>query len=321
VSEVEAARAASDRRGVGRPPLAERALALARRRDVQRAAALSLLVLTVGTLAWLIASHLDELRSAPWRLEPARLLLGLALQAAAIGIDALIWVDISHRLGATWDPRRDLRVYAYSLLARRLPGAIWHVVGRAAFYSDAGLGRRVGVMGSAIEAGLLVLTGVAVALAAFPAIRPFGAAAGLLLLVVSPLLFRPAMRLFLKGGVAWLPPPDRLYRWTALYTVAWLAGCLGAFLQFDALYPLDLSLFDDVVWATTGSIVASAAVVIVPGGLGVRELGMTALMPPAIPAGVAAALAVAYRLAIATIEVLWSLVLILVLRPRSGRVD
>ena len=66
---------------------------------------------------------------------------------------------------------------------------------------------------------------------------------------------------------------------------------------------------------------ASAAVVILPGGLGVRELGLTALMGEVIPPGVAAALAVAYRVAIATIEVLWSLGVILILRPRAAHAE
>jgi uncharacterized membrane protein YbhN (UPF0104 family) len=305
----------------GRHRLVERGLTLARRRDLQRGAALALLALAVGTLALLVARHWDELRTAPWRLEPGRLLLGLALQAAAVGLDALVWVDICHGLGAGWNPRRDLRVYAYSLLARRLPGAVWHVLGRAAFYSDAGLGRRVGLMGSVIEAGLIVLTGVAIALASFPDLWPLGALAALSLLAVGPPIFRPAMRRLLRGGAEWLPPPGRLYRWILLYTLAWLVGCLGAFLQFDALYPLEPSLFPHFVWAATSSIVASGAVVIVPGGLGVRELGLTALMGEVIPPGVAAALAVAYRVAIATIEVLWSLGVILILRPGRARVD
>jgi uncharacterized membrane protein YbhN (UPF0104 family) len=324
VRELGATRAApggAELRPAGRHRLVERGLALARRRDIQRGAALVLLALTLGALALLVARHWDELRAAPWRLEPGRLLLGLTLQAAAIGLDALIWVDISHRLGASWDPRRDLRVYAYSLLARRLPGAVWHVVGRAAFYSDAGLGRRVGLMGSAIEAGLIVLTGIAIALAFFPDLWPLGALAGLSLLAVSPLIFRTAMRLLLRGRGEWLPPPGRLYRWILLYALAWLVGCLGAFLQFDALYPLDPSLFPHLVWAATSSIVASAAVVILPGGLGVRELGLTALLGDVIAPAVAAALAVAYRVAIATIEVLWSLGVILILRPGRARVD
>jgi hypothetical protein len=317
VSEVEAARAAR----TPSHPLVERGLLLARRRDVQRAAALLVVTLSVGTLALLVAWHWDEIRGASWRLEPARLTVGLLLQAAAIGIDALIWVDISHRLGATWDPRRDVRVYAYSLLARRLPGAVWHVVGRAAFYADAGLGRRVGVAGSAIEVGLLVLTGVGIALLFFPEAWPFGAIVGALLLAVGPLFVRPGMRMLLRRPATWLPPASRIYLWVVLYVTSWLVGCVGAFLQFDALYPLDPWFFPRLVWAMTGSIVASAAVVVVPGGLGVREVGMTALMGDDVPRGVAATLAVAHRVAIALIEVAWSLGVILLLRPRRARGD
>jgi uncharacterized membrane protein YbhN (UPF0104 family) len=297
-------------------PLVERGIALGRQRRVQRLVALLLLGLAFATVGFLIVQHWDQLRAAPWRLEPGRLIAGLLLQATAIGIDALIWVDISHRLGSSWDPRRDVRVYAYSLLAKRLPGAIWHVVGRAAYYAESGLGRRVGVMGSAIEAGLLVLSGVALSFAFFPDLQPYGLIAALLLVLLSPQLFRPIMRVLLGGPAAWLPTPGRLYFWLALYAVAWLVGCLGAFLQFDALYPLDPSLLPHLVWAATSSIVASAVVVVVPGGLGLRELGLTALMSEVMPAGVAAALAIAYRLAIASIEVLWSLGAVALLRPR-----
>lgn len=290
--------------------LAAKLLSLARQKRVQRPLAAILLLLSIGGLALLIVQNLDQLRSAAWRLEPVRLTAGLLCQASTVAIATWLWVDMSHRLGSERDFRRDARVYAYSLLARRLPGAVWHVVGRAAFYGDVGLGRRVGVMGSAIEAGLLVLTGVAVALAAFEDVQPFGGLAALALLVLSPLLFRPVLRLVLRHEFDWLPSRGRLYVWIALDTLAWLIGCLGVFLQFDALYPLDPALFRHVVAAVTTSIVASAAVLIVPGGLGLRELGLTGFMSTVIPAGVAAALAVAFRISIATIEVLFALALI-----------
>jgi hypothetical protein len=294
----------------------DRGLALARRPNVQRAVGAALLIAASATVAALILEHLDDLRAAPWRLEPTTLVAGLLLQAVALGIDALIWADISHRLGAPWDPRRDVRVYAYSLLARRLPGSLWHVVGRAAFYSDLGLGRRVGVVGSAIEAGLTVLTGVALAGAFFPEGRPFGLLAAAALLLLAPPLFGRLVGVVAPGQSGWLPRRGRLYLWVGLYLVAWLVSCFGAYLQLDALYPLDLGLLPHMIWALTGTIVASAAVVVLPAGLGLRELGLTALMSEVIPAGVAAALAIAYRLAISAVEVLWSLAAIALLRPQ-----
>jgi hypothetical protein len=299
-------------------PVLDASLALARRKPIQRAIGAAMLVAAVATLAVLVLSNLDQLRAAPWRLEPGRLALGVLLQASTCALATVLWMDISSQLGAGWDPRRDARVYGYSLVARRLPGALWHVLGRAAFYGDIGLGRRVGVLGSAIEAGLLVVTGVAVFLATFADVQPYGMVVGIALVAATPVLFRPAMRVLLRGSGEWLPPSRRLYLWLFADVAAWLLGSSGVYFLYDALYPLGDGAWLQLVAATTASIVASAVVVFLPAGLGLRELGMTGLLAGLIPTGVAAALAVAFRVSIMSIEILWALGLILLVRPRDG---
>jgi uncharacterized membrane protein YbhN (UPF0104 family) len=299
-------------------PVLDASLALARRKPIQRVVGAVMLLAAVATLVVLVLTNLEQLRSAPWRLEPGRLALGLLLQASTCALATLLWMDISSQLGAGWDPRRDARVYAYSLVARRLPGALWHVLGRAAFYGEVGLGKRVGVLGSAIEAGLLVVTGVAVFLAAFADVQPYGLVAAVALVVATPALFRPAMRILLRGSAEWLPPTRRLYLWLFADVAAWLLGSSGVYYMYDALYPLGDGAWLRMVAATTASIVASAAVVFLPAGLGLRELGMTGLLAGLIPTGVAAALAVAFRVSIMSIEILWALGLILLVRPRDG---
>jgi uncharacterized membrane protein YbhN (UPF0104 family) len=316
-SPDDAASAADGRSGWIFPVL-DASLAVARRKPVQRALGAALLLFTAVALVVLVVSNLEQLRAAPWRLDAPRLVLGLLFQASTCLTATLLWMDISAQLGAGWNPRRDARVYAYSLIARRLPGALWHVLGRAAFYGEVGLGRRVGLMGSAIEAGLLVVTGVAVWLAAFEPVRPYGLVIGLVMLALTPPLFRPAMRILLRGGGEWLPPSGRLYAWLATDVAAWLLGCSGVYFMYDALYPLGDGAWLKVVAATSASIVASAAVVILPGGLGLRELGMTGLLSDLIPTGVAAALAIAFRISILTIELLWAAGLILFVRPAAA---
>lgn len=297
-------------------PVLDASLALARRKPVQRIVGAGLLVVAVATLGWLVFSNLEQLRAAEWRLDPVRLAVGLLFQLSTCVIATLLWMDISAQLGAGWDPRRDARVYAYSLVARRLPGALWHVLGRAAYYGEVGLGKRVGVLGSAIEAGLLVISGVAVWLGAFADIQPFGLVLSVALIAATPVLFRPAMRLLLRGGGEWLPPNARLYRWLLIDVAAWLLGCTGVYFQYDALYPLGDGAWIQIVAATTASIVASAAVVFLPAGLGLRELGMTGLLAGLMPTGVAAALAVGFRISILTIEIVWALAVIWWTRER-----
>ncbi|HEV8635510.1 MAG TPA: hypothetical protein VG370_14890 [Chloroflexota bacterium] len=299
-------------------PVLDASLALARRRPVQRALGAAMVVFAAIALAVLVVANLDQLRAAPWRLDLPRLIVGLLFQASTCLVATLLWMDISAQLGAGWNPRRDARVYGYSLIARRLPGALWHVLGRAAFYGEVGLGKRVGLMGSAIEAGLLVVTGVAVWLASFAEIQPYGLPLGLLLIGLTPLVFRPAMRILLRGGGEWLPPRGRLYLWLATDVAAWLLGCTGVYFEYDALYPLGEGAWIHVVAATTASIVASAAVVFLPGGLGLRELGMTGLMSGLIPTGVAAALAIVFRVSILTIELIWAASLILFVPTAGG---
>jgi uncharacterized membrane protein YbhN (UPF0104 family) len=302
--------ASADRRIGWILPVLDASLALARRKPVQRIVGAALLVAAVATLGWLVISNLEQLRAAEWRLEPGRLALGLLLQLGTCVIATVLWMDISAQLGAGWNPRRDARVYAYSLVARRLPGALWHVLGRAAYYGEVGLGKRVGVLGSAIEAGLLVVSGVAVWLAAFAEIQPVGIVVAAGLIVAAPLLFRPAMRLAMRGGGEWLPPSGRIYLWLLIDVAAWLLGCTGVYFQYDALYPLGDGAWIQIVAATTASIVASAAVVFLPAGLGLRELGMTGLLAGLMPTAVAASLAVGFRISILTIEILWALAVI-----------
>jgi uncharacterized membrane protein YbhN (UPF0104 family) len=291
-------------------PVLDASLALARRKPVQRIVGAGLLLAAVATLGWLVLSNVDQLLAEKWRLEPVRLAVGLLLQLSTCVIATLLWMDISAQLGAGWNPKRDARVYAYSLVARRLPGALWHVLGRAAFYGEVGLGKRVGVLGSAIEAGLLVISGVAVWLCAFAEIQPVGLLLGIGLIAATPALFRPAMRLALRGGGEWLPPNARLYRWLLIDVAAWVLGCTGVYFQYDALYPLADGAWIRIVAATTASIVASAAVVFLPAGLGLRELGMTGLLAGLMPTAVAASLAVGFRVSILTIEILWALAVI-----------
>jgi uncharacterized membrane protein YbhN (UPF0104 family) len=284
---------------------------------VRRAVVVALLAASSGTLAYLILTNLEALRAAPWRLEPVRLVAGLTLMASTVAIATLVWADLSGHLGAGWNLRRDARAYAYALAARRLPGSFWHVVGRAVLYGQEGLGRRVGLLGSALEAGLLIVTGAALFLALSPLPAPLGPTAAALLVLSAPLLFGRLLPIVAPGARRWLPPVGRLYRWMALDLASWLLGMTGVFLLFDALYPLDPSLWRGVVLATTGSILAASAVLVLPGGLGVRELTLVGLLGDQVPPAVVAALALAFRVAMSIIEAVWALLVLMLVRPRE----
>lgn len=287
-----------------------------------------LVFVALATLGLLIARDFQALTSARWRIDPPRLLAGLLLQAATVGIAAWIWADIARELGAGRDLRRDLRSYALSVLARRLPGAIWHVVGRTAYYADVGLGRRLALWGSGVEAGLLLWSGGVVGLAFWPELAPYGAVLAMAALVIGPPILWRMLRLMPEASVRDQgQPPDpgprlsRLYLWLAVDVAAWMIGCVGLYLLFSGLYPIGLDVFPRLVAAIVFSVVLAGLVSLVPGGLGLREVGMAALLQPAVSPGIAAVLAIASRLLVTVVDVAWSLSVLALLRSSRRDAD
>ncbi len=214
-----------------------------------------------------------------------------------------------------------VRIWAVSNLGRYLPGKVWSIGIMGALARQAGVSP-VAAAGSALvgtvvnlAAGgvVLLLTGGDVIAALFPGAprwRVLLPVAGAAAFVAVPLLIPVAARLAarLTGRAA---SPVRLpFRTLAvvaaanvaawlLYGVAfrWLAGALLPGL--GGKWQLYVAVF-------AGSYLAGYLALLVPGGLGVRELSMAAALDRAggADAGAAAVLAVASRLWLTVLELL-----------------
>jgi uncharacterized membrane protein YbhN (UPF0104 family) len=101
------------------------------------------------------------------------------------------------------------------------------------------------------------------------------AVAGVVLVVRSPLLERFARLGEAPGAARALLGTRLLVEMTLLSAVSWLFECLAAYVCVKGLR-LDLSLADTIVVFTLGSL--AGALSFLPGGLGVAETSMTALI-------------------------------------------
>jgi len=99
--------------------------------------------------------------------------------------------------------------------------------------------------------------------------------AGAVLLVHSPLLERWGRLGEAPGAARALLGTRLLVEMTLLSAVSWLFECLAAYVCVKGLH-LDLSLADTIVVFTLGSL--AGALSFLPGGLGVAEASMTALI-------------------------------------------
>lgn len=228
----------------------------------------------------------------------------LLLYLASLVFQYLVWTRFIapyHRAG--W---QDLAIYGRALLLRRLPGGVWHWVGRTAMYTGSTqVPGRVTLLANFLEWVLLLLLAAAIVLggvSSWPA--------GLRLLLASlPVLAAVGL------AYAWQPGErSRLARllealgWLALYSLAWLMGGLivmvfSTALQGSAPAAVFTWNYATWVWALTGG--SSLAVIVVPSGLGIRELTLTWILGERLGTEGALAVALLIRLSFLAADLLW----------------
>lgn len=232
------------------------------------------MVALLAVVAWYthrnFASIGDELRA----ISPAQFVLA----CAGLLISRLLLVTQSVRsvqfTGTTITPRRMFTINALSQLGKYLPGGIWHFVGRARFYHLEGLTLKTTFQAMVIENVWLILgasmTGLILSLTAYGSgiSMPF-AVIGLLGVWLAALVLVPR---WFSYTAPWLAYPATLGLQLAIWV---LTG-----LSFWVLLP-DVTAVEDVLlvvgafglsW-TTGFLTLFA-----PGGIGVREAVLVALL-------------------------------------------
>jgi uncharacterized membrane protein YbhN (UPF0104 family) len=138
---------------------------------------------------------------------------------------------------------------------------------------------------------------------------------GLFALNVSPLV-RMAMMLFsVVAGLAlcnlWFPKHFRsrnrlldALAWILAYLASWFAGGVILFLLIHPDHIAPPSLPETAaVWAFAGGL--SALAIIIPSGLGIREVSLTLLLQPYIPASMAILTAIILRLLFTSADLVW----------------
>lgn len=298
-------------------------------RQVRWALALILLA-ALAASAW---PRWDDLRdqALAFRWGWCALSLGLLLIANVVGAEC--WRRWITGLGYPLSPVDAFRIVFQVNLAKYIPGPYWHYIGRAALLAPLGVPAEATIASAAVDIGVGLVTaalvGVPLLLAGGGALDTprtvaflAGAVGGLAILhphlleaglsVASRLLSRPPVRVPYTYGYVLRTCVAYFLYWALLiaafvaFAQAWTPSPLGASqaLALAGAWPLS--------WAL--GIMAIGA----PAGLGVRELGLAALLAPAFPAGWPAVVALASRLWFMGAELLLFLAAIALTPPRRS---
>ena len=262
------------------------------------------IVLAVA-VAGFVARHWSEFRALdfPVDLEAGWIALAALIVMVTYGVLIAAWRLVLQGWGERLAPGPAVAIWTLSNLGRYLPGKVWGLAGLAVLAQRAGVAVWAGVGAAVAMQALAVGSGVAVTAAAAPGVlSPTGVTAGVgIAMVTLVVLANPAAmtRLGRLARQADLRPlgPATVILAGAVTTVSWVGyglarGTLGGATPSVA--------------AATGvfaaGYVAGLLALFAPGGVGVREAMLVALLAPAIGSGGAIVLSVASRILLTLTE-------------------
>jgi len=220
----------------------------------------------------------------------------------ALGVTAggQIWIGILRRLNGHV-PRRALSIFFRSQLGKYVPGGVWQFAGRAAGLGAVGVPARVAAMSMTVEvAASAAAAGIVAVL-----ILPFGVAAfGGVALVLGGVAgawswrrrrvqARSTVAAVRLAAAAWALP---------LYAAASLGYGVALWLTARSLFVVPAGDLPRFAGAFALAWLAGLAAVFAPGGIGVREAALVALLAPMTGEGRAILVAAASRLLLTLVD-------------------
>jgi hypothetical protein len=238
----------------------------------------------------------------PWKKYGEAGFLALLLYLFSLLVQFAVWgrmLSFYHQVG--W---QDAAIFSKALVLRRLPGGIWHWVGRATMYSGTTrVPGKVVLQANFVEWVMLLLVAAGISVAGVSAI-PWIARGPLSLLLLS-----------CTAGLAyWWQPGSRspalkaaeAFLWTALYIISWISGGLIVLIFSMATGDTGLSWANAIwIWAVTGG--SSLFLIIIPAGLGIREIALTWLLNPYFTPADSMIIAVLLRFTFTAADFLWGM--------------
>lgn len=250
-------------------------------------------------LAYVLIGSSTRLRQVDLSNYLMPVLAAIGIYLVSLIVQFVVWARmISFHRHVGWE---DIKIYARTILMRRLPGGPWHWVGRISMYSSSTeVPARVSAAGSLVEWTLVLLVGAGLF---------FAVAEGLPALLRLSLL-SAATGLALAIAIVWQPHTrSRATRlaeailWIFLYAVAWQAG-LVIFLAIANTAGAGLGWLEGMqVWMVAGGL--GVITVVLPFTLGVLEASLVLLLQPYLDPLLALVVALMIRLIYVAGDALW----------------
>jgi glycosyltransferase 2 family protein len=287
-------------------------------------------LLVLAGLGFAIVKQVGHLPQIDWHFSAGWLVLAVVCFALLQFIHAGIWRLILRCLHGHVESTRSRAIWSTSNMGKYVPTSLLAWVMRITMADRVGVPRRVTGASLVYEVALLVTA--CTVIGAYGVIQlpdlhgesvrwlvvlaPVAA-----LIALHPRVFQPVADIALKrAGREPLPTTLSVAQnlmICAAYAASLLVAGAGTYSFAHALHPVSSGDIPTVVAAFAIGLGLSFIGFILPAGIGAREAGFTAALAPALPTGVALAVAVGVRLLQMAIEVVYALVTPVIAARRS----
>ncbi|OGG52237.1 MAG: hypothetical protein A3F84_04020 [Candidatus Handelsmanbacteria bacterium RIFCSPLOWO2_12_FULL_64_10] len=265
-----------------------------------------------------LSRNWQEVTRYSWRFDIPRLALATLMLCAVLGAMTPIWGAILRRMGYDLPIRKAWRIWFISNLGRYVPGKVWQVTGMAYLCEREGIPKRVTAVSVVLGQALSTLSaaglfGLYVVLEGGRHIDPAWAYSTGGLLIVGGLAVHPRvlerlinfiLRLLKRDPVRIELTFGQLLYITGLYTLSWCGYGLSLYVFIFSLTPISLRLVWALIPIHALAYTAGLLVLVMPGGLGVRESFLAEFLSHHLPEAVATPSAWLSRLWFTAAEIL-----------------
>ncbi len=266
----------------------------------------ALLGLVLAVCGYGLYAQWPEVTAGLARLRWYTVAASLAAAMAGTTSMMLAWRAILADLGSPLPLPAAAKVSFLSALGKYLPGAVWALAAQVELARDLGVPRRRSIASFAVSIVLLIGAGLGVAVVTLPLTSPGTARHYWYVLTAVPVIVAglcpPVFGAIMDRALtlARLQPLERRPSWPGLgQALAWtVLGWLLLGLQVWLLMSGMTGRSGYLLLAVGGYALAFSAgllLVVLPGGIGAREVVLTAALAPVLPHGTAVAVALMTR--------------------------
>jgi hypothetical protein len=277
----------------------------------------------VSLLAWayVLAVGVGRVNWAALNIDWRYIALAGLMTVATVLVGVLAWAQLGQALLPAIPAAQHAHMHTRSLLAKHLPGGVWNSASKVVLLHQAGIPAKLASLVVILEPILLLLTGLE-ALLVMVALSPEATAvlsrwSALVfplhaVIIVTTMMFMifPALvvRLLKRNQVAFNHSELKhvvLKLWFAelLYVLGWFCLCACFCLLVSAIQPLDMRGIGIASIATVMSFLISLVAIVIPNGIGLRELSYSIFMSKLLNATLSVSLGFMFRLLIALAEI------------------